>query len=499
MKLGLRLLLGFFLITGIAAFFVMRVFVGEVRPSVREVMEDVMVDTANILAELAVDDLVAMPPAGDLQASPFARRVQAYASRPIDARIWDISKRSLDYRIYLTDAKGRVVFDSGQPGGGHAVGQDYSRWHDVARTLAGQYGARATREVQHDDKTSVMYVAAPVKQGGRIIGVLTVAKPISTVQRFIDRAERDILVKGLWLLGASLAIGVVVTGWIVWSVRRLRHYAQRVQWGQRQPPPALSGELGELAKAMAAMRDRLDGHEHVEHLVRALTHELKSPLTAISGAAELLHEPLPDADRQVFAKQIREQADRLHRMVERLLELSKLEQQQALQHQQPLNLADRVNQVLASHAARLQQKRLVVHWSPPQGGIQILGEPELLDMAISNLLDNAMAFSEAGGTIDIDLAAANGQASLRIRDHGHGVPDFAMPRLGERFYSTVRPSDHGEPPRKGTGLGLAIVRQIMQLHRGELRIAQAQPGFLATLCLPHAHFTPASHSSSSPH
>jgi two-component system sensor histidine kinase CreC len=260
----------------------------------------------------------------------------------------------------------------------------------------------------------------------------------------------------------------------------------------------LSGELGELAKAMAAMRDRLDGHEHVEHLVRALTHELKSPLTAISGAAELLHEPLPDADRQLFALQIREQADRLHQMVERLLELSKLEQQQTLHQQQPLDLAERVDRVLASHAARLQQRQLVVHWSPTPG-IQVLGEPELLDMAISNLLDNAMAFSHVGGAIDMALSVANGQALLDIRDHGPGVPDYALPRLGERFYSTVRPSDNGEPPRKGTGLGLAIVRQIMQLHRGELRIAQAQPGFQATLCLPHAHFTLASHSSSSPH
>lgn len=167
MKLGLRLLLGFFLITGIAAFFVMRVFVVEVRPSVREVMEDMMVDTANILAELAVDDLAAMPSAGNLKDTAFARHVQDYASRPIDARIWGFSKRSLDYRVYVTDTRGQVVFDTGLPGGGNALGKDYSRWHDVARTLTGQYGARATREVLKDDKTSVMYVGRGADQAGR--------------------------------------------------------------------------------------------------------------------------------------------------------------------------------------------------------------------------------------------------------------------------------------------------------------------------------------------
>lgn len=485
MKLGLRLLLGFFLITGIAGFFVMRVFMMEVRPSVREVMEDMMIDTANLLAELAVDDLAAMPPTQDMARSRFAQRVLDYAARPIDAHIWGLSKRTLDYRVYVTDAKGRVVFDTGLPNGGNAVGQDYSRWRDVARTLSGQYGARATREVVQDDTTSVMYVAAPVRQGTRILGVLTVSKPMSTVQKFIDRAERDIFIKGLWLLGASLAVGVLVTGWIVWSVRRLRRYAQHVQWGQREPPPALSGELGELARAMEAMRERLDGHAHVEQLVRALTHELKSPLTAIGGAAELLHDELPAADRQMFAGQIREQTERLHTLVERLLELSKLEHRHSLDHQQVLDLGRRVAQVLITNAARLQQRGIQLDVSLPEG-VAVRGEAELLDLAIGNLLDNAVGFSETGGRIEVALKALNQQAVLTLRDHGPGVPDYALARLGERFYSTARPAEPGQAPRKGSGLGLAIVRQIMQLHGGELLIAPAQPGLLVTLRLPLA-------------
>jgi len=485
MKLGLRLLLGFFLITGIAGFFVMRVFVAEVRPSVREVMEDMMVDTANILAELAVDDLAAMPAGGNLSGSRFSQRVLDYAARPVDAQIWGLSKRTLDYRVYVTDAQGRVVFDTGLPGGGNAVGQDYSQWRDVARTLQGQYGARATREVIKDDDTAVMYVAAPIKLGARTLGVLSVAKPMSTVRPFVARAERDILVKGLWLLGLSLAVGVLVTGWIVWSVRRLRHYAQHVQWGQREPPPALSGELGELAQAMAAMRDRLDGHAHVEQLVRALTHELKSPLTAIGGAAELLQDELPAADRALFSTQIREQTARLHTLVERLLELSKLEHRHSLDHQQVLDVAERVGHVLQTYAAPLQQAGIALHWSPV-AGVGVKGEAELLDMAIGNLLDNALAFSSTGGRIDISLIADARHAHITVRDHGPGVPDYALARLGERFYSTARPAEPGQAPRRGSGLGLAIVRQIMQLHGGQLQLDQASPGLQATLSLPLA-------------
>jgi len=124
MRLGLRIFFAFFAIAGIAAFFVLRVFIAEVKPSVREVMEDVLIDSANLLAEQASADLRAMPAGGTLDGTRFARGVADYAGRPVDARIWGLDKRSLDFRVYVTDVAGRVVFDSATPA---ATGADYSR------------------------------------------------------------------------------------------------------------------------------------------------------------------------------------------------------------------------------------------------------------------------------------------------------------------------------------------------------------------------------------
>jgi len=482
-KFGLRLLLGFFLISGLAAFFVLRVFVLEVRPSVREVMEDMLVDTANILAELARDDLAHMPSGGTLDGSRFAAGVRDYAARPVDAKIWDLDKRTLDYRVYVTDASGRVVFDSGLPGGASAVGQDYSRWRDVARTLSGRYGARATREVQTDDRTSALYVAAPVKDGERVIGVLTVAKPISTVQPFVDRAERKILLSGAGLLGLSLLIGVLVTGWVVWSVRRLRRYAQQVQFGERLAPPALPGELGELAKAMQAMRERLDGREHLEQTVRALTHELKSPMAAIAGAAELLHDELPSADRQGFAREIRDQVGRQRALVERLLELAKLEHRSSLEHAAHLDLAACADAAIATAEPRARQRNIVLRWAQ-RTSAPVFGEAELLQLAIANLLENAIDFAPRGSAVELSLQNEPGHVRLAVRDQGPGVEDFALTRLGQRFFSTQRPSEPGTLPHKGSGLGLAIVREVVALHRGELRFENAAPGLRVEIVLP---------------
>jgi two-component system sensor histidine kinase CreC len=480
MRLGIRLLFAFFLINGIAAFFVLRVFTAEIKPSVREVMEDMMVDTANLLAELASDDLAAGRLAQGDTDSAFARHVRNYASRPIDAGIWGFAKQSLDYRIYVTDATGRVLFDSQ----GQAVGQDFSQWRDVARTLRGEYGARMTREVPSDDTSGVMHVAAPVLVQGRILGVLTVAKPVRTVQRFIDRAERKVLMGGLVLLLLSAAVGVAVTLWMVWNVRRLRDYALSVQGpadGEHDTLPATAlavprvpGELGDLARAMDRMRTRLQGHDYIEGYVRALTHELKSPVAAIRGAGELLQEDLPAADRAQFATQVVQQSERLQRLIDRLLELSKLEQRQHTEVRSPVSLHDCASRRPGQQPGPCHAAGPATH--AQRGGRQRAVGGRAGDHGPDQPARQRHGFFPGWQHIRIELDGTN----VAVQDSGPGVPDYALPRLGERFFTTARPG--GE--RSGSGLGLAIVRRVMALHGGHLAVRNTQPGLRVVLEFP---------------
>jgi two-component system, OmpR family, sensor histidine kinase CreC len=488
MRLGLRLLFAFFVITGLAGFFALQVFQSEVKPSAREVMEDALVDTANLLAEQAAADLRAMPPGGTLQDSRLAQEVAAYRRRPVDIQIWGLHKRTLDLRVYVTDATGRVVLDSGfgpdaaapaASGASGALGADYSKWRDVYLTLHGQYGARATRSVPDDDISSVMYVAAPVRDGARVIGVVTVGKPLATVQQFIDRAQRRILVAGFWLLGLSAAVGVLVTIWMVRAVRQLKSYATHVHAGERVPVPRLPGELGDLAVAVDEMRERLEDRERLEHTVRALTHELKSPLTAIQGAAELLGDDLPPDDRERFAQQIQEQSLRLRDLVDRMLELSRLEGQRAIAHPRPVVLLTLIDEVATSHVPLAIQRGVGLVWES-RADITLTGEPEALKLLFSNLWANALDFAPEGSAITVSLRRIGAEAVFTMRDTGPGVSDFALPQLGQRFFSLPRPRDG----RRGSGLGLAIVRQAAALHGGQVSFQQAAPGLLVTVRLP---------------
>ena len=471
MRLGLRVFFGFFLIAGLSAVLLLKVFLAEVKPSVREVMEDLMVETANLLAEVAVDEMAAGQPAPD---GRLAAQLRRYTQRDVDAVIWGLRKQSLDLRIYVTDATGRVVLDSGQPS---AVGQDYSQWNDVARTLRGDYGARASPYGRHD--STVLVVAAPVLQGGRTLGVVSVAKPVASVQRFIDRAERRVFLAGAALLAASLVVGVAVTWWLVATVRRLRRYAQRVQAGQALAPPDVPGELGDLAHAMDDMRRRLEGREQLEHDVRALTHELKSPLAALRASGELLQDELPVADRQRFAAQVLDQTARLQTLVERVLALSQLESQLGLGERQHIALADWADAQLARQAPRLAQKALTPTWTERADATTAV-DVALLELAFGNLLVNAIDFAPAGSPLELTVSTTAETVRLALRDRGPGVPASVFSQLGQRFFSTARPGSLV----KGSGLGLAIARRIAELHGGQLTFEAAGPGLRVTLVLP---------------
>jgi len=472
MRLGLRVFFGFFLIAGLSAVLLLKVFLAEVKPSVREVMEDLMVDTAHLLAEVAADELAAGAPAPD---GRLAAQLQRYVKRDIDVPIWGLRKQSLTLRIYVTDASGRVVLDSGQPS---AVGQDYSRWRDVALTLRGDYGARSTR-YSSDDRSTILVVAAPVLKDGRTLGVVSVAKPVASVQAFIDRAERRVFWAGAALLTTSLVVGVGVTLWLVASVRRLRRFAQQAQAGQAQTLPVVPGELGDLAVAMDDMRRRLEGREQLEHDVRALTHELKSPLAALRASGELLQDELPEAERRRFAGQVLDQTARLQTLVERVLALSQLEAQVGLGERQRIALTDWVEAQLDRQAPRLEQQGLRLAWTG-RDDVAVDVDPALLELAFGNLLVNAIDFAPAGSTLELAVNATLTTARLALRDHGPGVPPAGFAQLGKRFFSTARPGSLV----KGSGLGLAIARRVAELHGGRLAFEAAEPGLRVSLILP---------------
>ncbi|WP_324732189.1 two-component system sensor histidine kinase CreC [Pseudomonas paeninsulae] len=474
MPLGVRIFLVYFLFVGLAGWFVLSTVMDEIRPGVRQSTEETLVDTANLLAEILRDEVKA----GSLQQGRLPAMLQAYGQRQPQASIWGVTKTQVNHRIYVTDAKGMVLLDST----GAAVGQDYSRWNDVLLTLRGEYGARSTKEDPHDPDSSVMYVAAPIMDGARIIGVVSVAKPNRTLQPYIERSEQRLAWLGGGLIVLGLLIGALLSWWLSVALGKLTRYAQAVSAGQRAELPSVrGGELGQLAQAIERMRTELEGKAYVERYVHTLTHELKSPLAAIRGAAELLDGEMPSEQRQRFVANIGQESARIQQLIERLLHLAQVEQRQGLEEQVAVPLHALVESLLQAQMARIEAAGLRID-NLIDAELCARGEAFLLRQALANLLDNALDFTPPVGLIRFSAQAQGEQLELRLFNQGEAIPDYALARLCERFYSLPRP-DSG---RKSTGLGLNFVQEVMQLHGGELQVGNVEGGVQVRLVVSRA-------------
>lgn len=471
MKIGTRILFGYCLIVGLAAWFLLAVFVQQVKPGVRLTQEDTLVDSANMLAILVADDIKN----GKVTDSVLLARIASIRHRRIDAKIGGFAKQGINDRIYITDAKGIVIFDST----GADVGRDYSRWNDVLLTLRGRYGARSTRASEYDEDSTVMHVAAPIRDGERIIGVLTIAKPNITVQPFVERSQKVILQRGGLFLALSLLIGAAFAWWLSRSLGKLMLYIADVEAGRKAALPKLgNNEIGTLGRALENMRHKLEGKEYVEELMHTLAHELKSPIAAIQGSAELMKEDMPAAERAHFLNNILNQNARQKQLIDKLLALIRVEKQQHLSAPSHIDLRAMVEQVRADCAARLAARRLQLHTDVADIALQ--GDALLLRQALGNLLDNAIDFSAEGGIIEVWAEARAGMAVITVSDAGTGIPDYARERLFERFYSLPRPDG-----ARSTGLGLPFVREAVALHRGTVTVANgAAGGTVAVVELP---------------
>jgi two-component system sensor histidine kinase CreC len=235
-----------------------------------------------------------------------------------------------------------------------------------------------------------------------------------------------------------------------------------------------------MGLALEEMREALEGKKYVERYIHTFTHEIKSPLSAIRAAAELLDEEMSRERRERFNSNIRIETGRIQDLVDRMLELSDLETQGSLQIVGEVSLNVLVRTVLESMEPMLAQKSIRVECSLDKE-VRIVGDPFLLHRAISNILQNAIDFTPAHGSISISARSEGKEVSLVIADQGPGIPDYCLDRVFDRFFSLQRP-DTG---KKSTGLGLNFVKEVATLHNGHIRLENLpDKGLRAVLTLP---------------
>ena len=471
MTIRTYILLAYLLIVGGGFYYLLQRNLAELAPRYLESMEESQVDNVNLLASV-----IEAETHGD---APATQRLHALFDdafrRRFNAAIYSLTKTQINVRVYVTDAHGNVIYDSREKDS--AEGQDYSQKHDVHATLQGNYGARASREDPKNPLALTLYVSAPIRppDGNAPLGVVAIGKPADSINTLVAAARKRTIIAGLAGGGLILLLGIAFSMWVTAPITRLTAYARAVRDGRSTQVPRLAKfegrEVRELREAFEQMRAALEGKAYVERYVQSLTHEIKSPLSAIRGAAEILHENPPEEARLHFLGNITTETNRIQHIVDQLLQLAALEARKARATMTALDLSALARETIAAAQPAAQAANIALAIDAPAPA-PMQGDRSLLTQALNNLLQNAIDFTPAGGRVTLSVQSTASALIVSVEDTGSGIPDYATERLFEKFYSLARPRSGA----KSTGLGLSLVREIARLHNGEATVANRTDG-----------------------
>lgn len=473
MKIKHRILIGFIILYCTGLYFLVDFIINDIRPRYLETVEESLNDTAHLLASLI--EIESSTPALDTTIiKDLFKKAQA---RKFSARIFGFTKESFDLDLYVTNNMGIVLYDSRNK---ENIGKDYSRWNDVYNTLHGKYGARSTRTDESDPSSSMLYVAAPVMKNGAIAGVVTIIKPQDSVTPFINIAQNKFILGGIITGAALIFMSIILTMWFSRPLTRLGNYIKSLKNDESLRPPKFSGpEIQELGSVFVELWDELKGKKYIEQYIQSLTHELKSPLTSIYGSAELLQEDMPEKQKKVFYANILRETRRMESLIEKLLELTELENRNELKNKELLDLKSILNEITDSFSPILIKKSISLKQNLDNNP-EIKGEYFLLHHALANIIDNAVKFTPQNGTITIESKKTIDSLVITIINSGPEIPTYAIDKLFNRFYSLPDP----ETDKKGTGLGLPFVKEAIALHKGQVSIKNGQNCVIAEISLP---------------
>ncbi|MEI7645181.1 MAG: HAMP domain-containing sensor histidine kinase [Chloroflexales bacterium] len=322
-------------------------------------------------------------------------------------------------------------------------------------------------------RARVIQVAAPLRSGGAVVGVIQVAQSLRSVDQTLRTLMEGLAITGMITLLAAVRGGTWIVGRSLKPVNEItstaRQIIQAADLAQRVPNAATDDEIGALADTINAMLERLESLFTAQRrFVADVSHELRTPLTAMRGHLELLQRGVVrDADDHAeMTGDLLREVNRLTRMANDLLLMAQTEVGLQLRCA-PVALDDLVLEVVRE--LRPMAEGVALH---PQftEQVAITGDRDRIKQALLNLVANAIQHSPAGGAVTVALDQDGAAASLRVHDSGLGIAPEDLPRVFERFYR----ADRARAQRAGgAGIGLAIVQWVVQAHGGDVFVESA--------------------------
>lgn len=325
----------------------------------------------------------------------------------------------------------------------------------------------------HTNGSRWLVFAEPNPALGRAL--IFYAQPEPTPAEFFNEYFlRPLFFAGTLALLLALLLAVVITRSVAWPLRAMAAAAEAIARGDYEQRVPLQGpeEVQRVAGSFNSMAAQVKASQQAQRdFVANVSHDLKTPLTAISGWSQALLDGAADAptERQRAAETIHGEAGRMTRMVNELLDLARIESGQLQMATRPVNLGDILGDVYRSQLPRARAKSIDLTLESP-ADLSLSGDPDRLSQIFTNLADNALAYTPGGGHVRLIGRADGNWVEGIVTDDGPGIPEEELPRIFERFYRLEKSRARGEDGR-GAGLGLAIVAELVAAHGGRISVS----------------------------
>ncbi len=400
------------------------------------------------------DDPVLPPPPDAMPASQPATADAEAVGRALTPMIHDAQAVTLS-ALRLTDARGVVVASTGSD-----LGRSLAGWEEVAQVLAGAPIATTMRQrepvqapLSGISRTSSLrvFVVLPVQGSMGVAGTVVLSRTPRNVVQTIWGKRWELAGLAAVLLGAGVLLAIGLSRLVTRPISVVVAQAQRVATGGNIAPLANPGtrEVADLSAALTRMAATLDQRaRYVTAFAASVSHEFKTPLAGLRGAAELLEDhadTLPADERRRLLAVVTASTQRLDQLVGRLLELARADMMRAGAVATPVGAV--LEELLPRYRAKGMRIDCVV------GGETVRLPADALSALLASLLDNAAAYAGTKATVSIRAATNDGRVAITVADDGPGISPANRARIFDPFFTTAR-------EQGGTGLGLSIVRAI---------------------------------------
>ena len=399
--------------------------------------------------------------------SGFTAVVRDYIEKFPDKNNMEIMALDQSGKVFITSTGFEPEQDQEMPDYEQALRSEYGSGKWVGHLNTGEKAMAITRVVRDDN--------------GGLIGSVRYLVSMERADRQISLVIFILIAAGLFIMLLLTLSGAYFIRSILVPVRQLSQSARQIAQGDFavRIDKAKDDEIGQLVDAINDMAGELGAAEQMKNdFISSVSHELRTPLTAIKGWAETLHEGAdPDTTEKGMNVIIRE-SERLSGIVEELLDFSRMQSGRMTLTMDKIDILAELGEAVYMFSERAKSEHKYLLYEEPRMLSPVLGDINRLRQVFVNILDNALKYTNEGGTISVVASEENGFIRVAISDNGCGIPPEHLPNVKKKFYKanqTVR----------GSGIGLALADEIMRLHSGSLEIeSHENVGTVVTIRIP---------------